>query len=366
MKKLLFPVVAVFLGLVAGLLLLEVVLRIAGVDPIGGFLEGRDLVLRPSDDPDLGYELVPGADGVAFETRIRVNSAGFRDREHAREKPGGTRRLLVLGDSITFGNSLPREERFPEILEELYREEGEPVEVLNLGVAGYDTVQEVAFLEKVGLAFDPDVVLVAYCINDAGVHSASLPALRVMERYGAWIRRSRLLQVLFVRIDARALTRDMESENRDPEFRRTYGDRIESLAGDTEVGELMRTLRSHLGAKDLGPAERFLRWHTSTDKIGRLRWAFRRLARLADERGFRAAVTIVPYLDEGDDPEAFRRAYAVVEHEVEHAGLTFVGVHDDLAEIGLERMRGEGFNPLHPGPEGHRLIAELLHEKLDI
>ncbi|HMB69488.1 MAG TPA: GDSL-type esterase/lipase family protein, partial [bacterium] len=318
----------------------------------------------------LAYETVPGAVGRVFGTQVRINSAGFRDREYPLEKPEGTRRLLVLGDSITFGNSLRREERFSEILEERYREDGEPVEVLNLGVAGYDTVQEIAFLERSGLAFDPDVVLVAYCVNDMGIHTTSLRALRMLESNGRWFRASRLVQVVFVNVDTKLFTRGTERANFDPEFRRVHGDRIAKIPPGAPVRELMSRLRDVLDSDPPKPPVRFLSWHTSPAKVGRFRWAMERLRELGSAHGFRAAVAIIPYLDERGKPEAFRQAYAVVEHEVRRAGHRAILLREDLVKLGLERARhpatpDEPVNLLHPGPAGHRAIAEALHRTLE-
>jgi hypothetical protein len=86
----------------------------------------------------------------------------------------------------------------------------------------------------------------------------------------------------------------------------------------------------------------------------------------ADEHGFRAVVAIVPYLDERGQPDAFRLAYDVVEHEVRRAGLGVIQLREDLVELGLERARDGRANALHPGPSGHLRIAEALHRDLEI
>ena len=54
-------------------------------------------VLRASEDPVLAYELIPGAQGRAFECDVRVNSFGFRGPECAPVPADGTRRIVVLG-----------------------------------------------------------------------------------------------------------------------------------------------------------------------------------------------------------------------------------------------------------------------------
>jgi lysophospholipase L1-like esterase len=118
------------------------------------------------------YELKPGADDVVGRehVRIRVNAAGMRDdREYAVPKPPGVRRVVVLGDSFTFAGKVTLEETFPKRLEPRLGQasHGRRYEVLNLAVPGYNTRQEALLLEERGLAFEPDLVVVAFVLNDA-------------------------------------------------------------------------------------------------------------------------------------------------------------------------------------------------------
>ncbi|MEN8161450.1 MAG: SGNH/GDSL hydrolase family protein, partial [Myxococcota bacterium] len=126
-----------------------------------------------SSNPEIGYELVPHYEwsGGKLPQHVdfsgRSNSLGFRDREHDRRKPDGVYRILALGDSVTQGLMVARSELlYTSVLEQALRERGLPVEVLNLGVAGYNTQQEVATLIEKGLAFAPDLVLLQTSNND--------------------------------------------------------------------------------------------------------------------------------------------------------------------------------------------------------
>lgn len=162
-------------GLLAGGLVFEVALRL---------LEGHSLwpplLPEPYVDnailyrttPTRLYELRPGSDEVVGRkrVRIRINSAGLRDdREYAVPKPAGVRRLVVLGDSYTFAGKVPLEQTFPKRLEALLNQgaPGVRYEALNLAVPGYNTRQQKLNLEERGLAFEPDLVLVSFVLNDA-------------------------------------------------------------------------------------------------------------------------------------------------------------------------------------------------------
>jgi hypothetical protein len=154
---------------VLGLLLAEGLVRVSGVAPsVEPIQVGR---FRLSANPTLEYEPVPallegdeGGDFAAYEGF--ANSLGFRDYEHSVESDGAYR-IAVLGDSIAAGLHVAAyEDTFPSLIEADLRRRGMRAEVLNFAVSGYKTVQEVEMLRTRGLAFDPDLVLLAYSLND--------------------------------------------------------------------------------------------------------------------------------------------------------------------------------------------------------
>jgi hypothetical protein len=136
----------------------EIGLRIAGV----GFLRQWD------HDPERGLVAVANQagwyclEGCAYN---RTNSAGFRDDERVVHKQAGTVRIALLGDSFVQAREVAKEERFGEILEARLNASGrfkDRVEVLNFGVAGYGTADELLTFRYVAKAYSPDIVLVAF------------------------------------------------------------------------------------------------------------------------------------------------------------------------------------------------------------
>jgi hypothetical protein len=104
-----------------------------------------------------------------MRAEFRINSKGIRsDREDAFEKAPGTLRVVCIGDSFTQGYEVEVEESYPYLLEKALRERGLQVEVLNLGVSGFGTAEELIMLTEYGLRFDPDAVVVGYYQNDPG------------------------------------------------------------------------------------------------------------------------------------------------------------------------------------------------------
>ena len=138
-------------------------------------------------DANRGQRLSPGYEGWFAGVPVRINSLGFRDRqEYSLEKPNNTFRIFVLGDSVTFGHGTLDDTTYPYLLEQELKKWRSDVawEVWNLGVPGYNTGQELAYLKQIGPQADPDLVIVGFYPNDFSGDNA--PATRGrLARYGA-------------------------------------------------------------------------------------------------------------------------------------------------------------------------------------
>jgi hypothetical protein len=96
------------------------------------------------------------------------NSAGYRDRERPPMKSAATQRMVLLGDSFAWGASIEFEDSLPQRLERaLIRRRGMHWEVVSLALPGMNTVDQDAQLAKEAFAYHPDVVLLAYVLNDS-------------------------------------------------------------------------------------------------------------------------------------------------------------------------------------------------------
>jgi lysophospholipase L1-like esterase len=97
-----------------------------------------------------------------------TNSAGFHDHEYPVAKPPGTFRIVVLGDSVAFGYRVDLDSSMTKLLERKLNDTGDTrFEVLDFGVPGYNTTQELAYLNETALNYAPDLVLLIYVLNDA-------------------------------------------------------------------------------------------------------------------------------------------------------------------------------------------------------
>jgi hypothetical protein len=129
-------------------------------------------LIIPSNNSKLRFELRPNYtikfDGYNVQlpkiSTISINSDGFRDKEYPLEKSKNTFRIIILGDSVTFGFGVENNESYPKILEAKLNtlNNGINYEVLNFGVWGYGTIQEVETLKIKGVKYKPDMVILGY------------------------------------------------------------------------------------------------------------------------------------------------------------------------------------------------------------
>ena len=107
-----------------------------------------------------------------------VSKQGFRGADVAIPKPPGVYRILAIGGSTTFGIGLTTEETWPFQLQSILREQYgyHNVEVINMGVPGYYSLNSVINLATHGLALEPDLVIDTDGINDAVISIYQDPA----------------------------------------------------------------------------------------------------------------------------------------------------------------------------------------------
>jgi lysophospholipase L1-like esterase len=152
------------------LLLSEIALRLMGFDPLYVSPE-RDRFWKY--DSLLGWAHEPGQEGIfetpQFRTAVRINEKGLRDSEHSYKRQNDIERILVLGDSFAWGYGVEESERFSQLLEETLG-----VEVINAGVSGYSTDQELLWYENEGIKYETDLVILVMAGNDVSDNEQQL------------------------------------------------------------------------------------------------------------------------------------------------------------------------------------------------
>ena len=132
---------------------------------VRGAYDGNDLGLfRETPDSKLRWEPMPGA----HAGEIRINTGGFRGPDVYFLPMQGITRIAVLGDSQAFGMNLVESDTLAGALERKLNttsREGK-FEVLNFGVPGYNTEQEMLVFRQKVLAYHPSVIVLYYSLND--------------------------------------------------------------------------------------------------------------------------------------------------------------------------------------------------------
>lgn len=287
---------------------------------------------------------------VEFSTTVVHNEWGFRGPPLALEKDPDRIRVLMLGDSFTWGVGVENDETYSAELTRL-----DPrIEAINTGVNGYGTNQELLLLVEDGLRFAPDVVVVAFFWNDV---NRSRPAFELTD--GGIVYPGPLPEELWRQ--ANETKRDRRTWLRYSYLYRFVSDRI----------KLVRTsIRYRFGLEELDESklkesEFDYAWAVTLATLAETR-------RVAEANGAEMLLMVIP--DQAQvEPDAYvlgldEREYRVQPRLAAFAEAEGIAYLDLLPALREARERGgEALYyrlDRHLRPAGQRVVAEQLHAKL--
>ncbi len=159
--KISYKVVLLFVTVCVGVLLVE-------------FLVHAFVPVTYNDNmynPDFHHTFIPQIKRVKhypmYSTLLRTNSKGFRGPGWSYEKSQGSKRILVLGDSVTANVAAADELMYTTILQnELNKNRTQQWEVINRGIEGWGTDNEYLYLIKEGYKYQPDVVVLEFTVGN--------------------------------------------------------------------------------------------------------------------------------------------------------------------------------------------------------
>ncbi len=128
--------------------------------PTGGMGEPFEMYDRTK-----GWALIPNIqEMIILDNRVlNTNSKGFRGKtDYAPGPHPGKLRIMVLGDSFTFGDGVSDDETYPAYLQRMIPD----AEIINLGVRGYGHDQMLIQLQEEGFKLRPDVVILGFLTDD--------------------------------------------------------------------------------------------------------------------------------------------------------------------------------------------------------
>lgn len=161
------------------LFILEVIFRFLG-------FHGMNVNFEPAEySESLGWKLKPNYreinGGLEWSFLYSTNSLGFRDIEHSIKNTKNKIRIVVLGDSQAEGWGVEFKDMWQEELLNKLNAKQSNYELINLGVRGYDIIQEYKQFLEVGILFEPDIVIQILHPNDFGFGQETI--MGEMERY---------------------------------------------------------------------------------------------------------------------------------------------------------------------------------------
>lgn len=287
------------------------------------------LLHRESPVPGLRYELAPDSQIIHWDLPVITNAHGMRDDPPIENPPDTLRRIVALGDSVTFGFGVQQRQAYPNVLEDILNGgellPGCEFEVLNFGVSGYSTRDEALVFEHKAISMRPDSLLIGYHMNDP--EDEAVQPLQLHFEGPAWWQYSHLLRAVAGWLH----------------------ERDERRLGD---GDYFKYLHAPEGRKWKGVLESF-------DRI-------RSLAKRRDGTPLPVLVVIFPFFDGYADWEdyPYTAQHAQVAEACEARGWEVLDAYELFKDSGLTRWdlrldRG------HPKPEGHRLVAVELRRRLE-
>ena len=284
-----------------------------------------------------GFELAPNQRAFNLATPVTINSQGFRGPE-LRGRSETRFRVLCVGDSFTFGYGVSDNDSYPRQLERLLREGGSErdPEVVNSGVQGYATYHEMDFLESRGLTLQPDAVILAVYYNDLEAR----PEGSYADRYQKELEQA-----------------ESTLRHRAPRLHWAF----RNSAALTLANQIYRA-RQHGDANQARQtggeaAESDAAWRSMEEEL-------RRFKQLSEEHGFFPLVMVIPVRFQLAAGGAESRYPGEVLAIAERLGLEAI----DLRPV-LRAALEQGIDPYlawdhHHGPEGNRLLAAAVRERL--
>ncbi len=361
------------------LIALELGLRACSPIPAPKGMHYPPTWLQQSANPRKGYEPRPEQAGH--------NAAGFRGPEITLDKPQGTTRVAVIGDSVAWGLGVEAHQTYSAVLPGMLQARtDDPWEVVNMGVPGYGTVQIVEHFRERGLAYQPDVVVYGYWFNDfhqfgcndyhfpffSGLRASAWELYVTALLRWPWVEGSRdlllgsqiVLRVVDLRwrLDTHAWQRHNEAAARmgldaqDPELQRFYGSWAQittELGSRADVEFLDAFLMDHYG-------------RTAQESFVDYWRALHELKALCQERDIPLVMLVTPVLRDVDAYD-YQPLHDWVATLAEHLDIELVDTLPAFRQANYHTpMPLDGGPPdvAHPTPEGHRIIAEVLAERL--
>jgi lysophospholipase L1-like esterase len=313
-SRIFLVILAIAVSLAAG----EVFIRITGAAPQVGVTSHERY--RLSSNLKIAYEPVGG-----FRIGTdKSNALGYRGPLYDVTKPLHTFRVAVIGDSISEGLLvMDYKQTYPAILEQELQNKNVQTQVMDFGVNGYNTMQEVETLKEKGMQFHPDLILLQYSLNDTFGDDGSLLA---------------------------SLLNKAKGQN--------YIERV----WDNPLlvhSALYRFIKYRV--LNYSIAESWRQSHVSLQKVGedKVHDGFRELKEIASKHC--VLVAIFPWFEKGLEPYPYHKHHDIIASFAKENDFLLIDLLGVFQECQKDN-RSVNFDHVHPNTFGHNCVGKALAE----
>ncbi len=304
----------------------------------------NEMLYRRSSDARLVYEPVPSASVEMEYGAAHFNRASLRDdREREAHAQAGVTRVAMLGDSLVWSEFLALADSLPR---QTQRALGTSYEVLNAGVTGYDTSQELVWYQRTVRPLHPDIVVVVYCMNDMLIMSgpygrfATPEEQAIKDRQDSWF--AHVAPLRRETIDQWISDRERHAT-------------LRLLARATGVWERSR-FEAHYVDEPLLAL-------TQPTRQARTAQALRALGQAIQHDHATAVLLISPMLESWSHYR-WRVIHDFVRREAEAGGFRVLDPLDELRRNHRAEEMASGSDNLHYGRRGARILGRWLATKI--
>lgn len=376
-------ILLVLISVLVCLLFSEILFRIFYHNHVQEFVPIHVNGMRLSHDPVLIYERSP--DAVQG-----TNEDGFWSfgKEVSKSKKPNVTRIMLLGDSIIQGTTVSLANNLGSVLESDLRKQGMEAEVINAGVAGYDTMQEVEQFKLKGQYYNPDILVIGFCYNDGTIASTELdiineqfnaalsqnPDKTVFPLEASWVsffKRSHLFAFLYDAIDRR-----IKNNNYRNAFMRLAEQNRQSYHKKVETNKILNLVkennaylkRQRISKNDLRREDHWCFVQTSwlfeensaVDGWCKITYALRLLQQMIDRNHTKVIVVVFPIL-KNFDKYLFEKSQRFFVREFKDMGFDVIDLLPYYKKYKLENVR---FDTIHPNDLGHKIAGDLISEHI--
>ncbi len=265
----------------------------------------------------LGFELVSNANTPEYS--FNTNSLGMLDKEYSLEKKDSVYRIICVGDSTT---SFPGKMTFPHFLEQLlFREtKDKNFEVWKAGVPGYNLIQNCKAIRKKWINYDPDLVILGFCLNDFD----TTPIITFEENM------------------------------------------VVAYFSDREIASLANSFLLRFSALYRAVFEIFMKF--KSDSLYGLEAHTKELIKIKsvlEENNIPFVLAIIPFAAEYNDyPKRFKYHYNIIKYVCEHSGIKYLDFVKAFEGSSPEKLAFSSADHVHLNKKGNTAIANKLFNYL--